>query len=80
MVNLFASGNYQDIGKITHKLIPIADNLNINLIRDDLRSFETLLKNEEKDVPEITRLVTKISDILMKVVELLEIKLKSGNL
>jgi len=80
MMTLLASGNYQDIEKITHKLIPIADNLKINLIKDDLLSFEYIMKSGKINTDEITRLVTKISDILMKVVELLEIKLKSGNL
>ena len=79
MMTLLASGNYQDIEKITHKLIPIADNLKINLIKDDLLSFEYIMKSGKINTDEITRLVTKISDILMKVVELLEIKLKSGN-
>ena len=74
---LYQSGNYLDIGKITHKLIPIADNLCINLIRDDLRTFEHILKNGNIDSGELGKLVLKISNVLMKVVELLEIKLKS---
>jgi len=59
----FSKQDWQAIGKTAHKLKPVVDYLNIELLKEDIRTLQDNGK-EEKNLDEIPALVEKIIHVL----------------
>ena len=67
MMAAFKAGDLIKMGALAHKIKPTLDNLNIHLLKQDIRTVENAGK-ENSELPELPELLEKIKNIITQVV------------
>jgi len=68
MISSFKANDLEKMGALAHKIKPTFDNLNIQLLKQDIRTIETAGK-ENRALPNLKELLEKIDRTVAKVIQ-----------